>query len=587
MANLEHFQDRIEAIAAFDHLWDQEMPWILAFTGFSGQGKSTLLDWLEANRCKPWGIPYALIGVGEFAADLGQALTSLLEQPAIRAGLPAGSVQKYGRERDAILEKLQSERLSITQSQVMENAAGGEQSMRADVAQAVRAQERQAEKRLAEAWQNCLAQFKEDQRIVFLLDNYDAFQDKVSLEDLQFFWGVIDRAHLWLPGLRVVLACREEIRHQNDLRILQNGLGGRDLEPLSPADSAALLQALGVDDPGFQEAVYQRLAQGHPLVTRFAAEAWRDTPSGIPAEEVPSLTSSDVAVEWVQGRILDRLTGPLKEAVRWSALLRWFYAGGLKAILGIDLSADDFQTLTHYSFVIHPRIEPKYWACHDLVRQVQIAYLQRSDPDRFKTIHSQAAAYYVAQGNGLEALYHRFFFETDAAFEEWEKQESEAAFHFDHPTWSALMEIGLASEMALNAFRQANMFYRAGRRHYYRNEWEKTWGFYQQALGLFRAVGSKLGEANVLAAQARIILLTDDPITAEKHLNQAIALRRAIGSLYGEGADCGNFAITLINAGYTEKSREYALRARDIFVQIDLPQVVEIMDRIIKACEEE
>ena len=45
------------------------------------------------------------------------------------------------------------------------------------------------------------------------------------------------------------------------------------------------------------------------------------------------VASPEEAVEWVQGRILDRLSGALKEAVRWSALLRWFNADSLEAQL--------------------------------------------------------------------------------------------------------------------------------------------------------------------------------------------------------------------------------------------------------------
>jgi len=72
---LQHFKDREAAIAAFDRLWERDTPWILSLTGFSGHGKSTLLDWLEANRCRPHNLPYALISLGEIArADLEFAL---------------------------------------------------------------------------------------------------------------------------------------------------------------------------------------------------------------------------------------------------------------------------------------------------------------------------------------------------------------------------------------------------------------------------------------------------------------------------------------------------------------------------------
>jgi putative ribosome biogenesis GTPase RsgA len=58
--SLAHFQDRETAIAAFDALQSDGRRWVLAFDGCSGLGKSTLIDWLIENRCKPNKIPYSL-----------------------------------------------------------------------------------------------------------------------------------------------------------------------------------------------------------------------------------------------------------------------------------------------------------------------------------------------------------------------------------------------------------------------------------------------------------------------------------------------------------------------------------------------
>ena len=58
---LAYFTDREAQIDAYDRLWKSKAPWILAFDGLSGNGKSTLLDWLIANRCQPAGTPHALL----------------------------------------------------------------------------------------------------------------------------------------------------------------------------------------------------------------------------------------------------------------------------------------------------------------------------------------------------------------------------------------------------------------------------------------------------------------------------------------------------------------------------------------------
>ena len=103
MNNLAHFQDRETAIAAFDHLWEASTPWILAFTGLSGQGKSTFLDWLEAKRCQANNLPYALIGIGEYAAQIRGALDGMLDLSTsnLRRHLPHESLRSY-REKRAV-----------------------------------------------------------------------------------------------------------------------------------------------------------------------------------------------------------------------------------------------------------------------------------------------------------------------------------------------------------------------------------------------------------------------------------------------------------------------------------------------------
>ena len=132
--------------------------------------------------------------------------------------------------------------------------------------------------------------------MALLCDNYGVFQERVSREELQRFWNALDRAAGAVSGLRVLLAGREAVRHCHEVRVLETGLTATALGPLTPADSDALLDVLGVNDAAFRRAVYGRLARGHPLVTRLAAEVWLETPGGLPAAQVPRLDSHDKAL---------------------------------------------------------------------------------------------------------------------------------------------------------------------------------------------------------------------------------------------------------------------------------------------------
>ncbi len=404
MASLAHFQDREAAIAAFDRLWDKHPPWILAFTGFSGYGKSTLLDWFAAERCQAQGIPYALIGVGEYAAEIRQALHALLESPTgnLRRHISQDKKKAYRQERRKALDARNQRQMVLSQRQVMRGADGGEQQMSANVAEAYRAMEAQADEMIFEAWLDCFDGLEDQARVVLLLDNYDTFQDSAAFETLKQFWWVLEQAYSRVPGLRVVLVSREAVRHRHDLRVFHNGLADDDLQPLAATDSEALLLNLGVTDAAYRQAVFTNLAQGHPLVTRMAAEAWHEANGELEARAVPRQTSRDGAVEWVQGRILERLTGALKEAVRWAALLRWFQAESLATVLGSRLAPDEFRALTRYAFMIRPRLMPDAWACHDLVRRVQSDYLQRERPQQFRAFHEQARDYFQEQERSLE-----------------------------------------------------------------------------------------------------------------------------------------------------------------------------------------
>ena len=115
----------------------------------------------------------------------------------------------------------------------------------------------------------------------------------------------------------------------------------------------------------------------------------------------------------------------------------------------------------------------------------------------------------------------------------------------------------------------------------FRKENDAALKSYEQAQTLYRAVGAKLGEANVLASQGRLYLL-DEPQHAEEMLDRAIALYRAIGSRYSEPAQIGNFGWTLLRLGQPERARPYLVRAAELFEQMGLMDYAERHRRAAK-----
>jgi tetratricopeptide (TPR) repeat protein len=155
-------------------------------------------------------------------------------------------------------------------------------------------------------------------------------------------------------------------------------------------------------------------------------------------------------------------------------------------------------------------------------------------------------------------------------------------------------------DAALESYRQALGLYQAvgdrlgeantlkaiGDVQQFRDERDAALESYRQALGLYQAVGARLGEANTQASLSRLHLLNRDVVLAEDCLTMAVNIRKDIGDVYGQGADYGNFAIVLLEFGEKKKAKEYALRARSVFENVDEPHLLSSVDQLIAACEE-
>lgn len=139
-----------------------------------------------------------------------------------------------------------------------------------------------------------------------------------------------------------------------------------------------------------------------------------------------------------------------------------------------------------------------------------------------------------------------------------------------------------AAQRAGDRLGEANVLQAIGDVQQFRKETNAALESYQQALRLYRDVGDRLGEANVLAALSRL-RLDDDPAGSQHLLEQALALRRAIGSVYDEAADLGNYGIALLQRGRGAEALPYLERARDLFASRGLAHLVEDMERLIVA----
>ncbi|MBI5704182.1 MAG: tetratricopeptide repeat protein [Chloroflexi bacterium] len=475
---------------------------------------------------------YASLSIGDHISDFDTFLARIAE--ARTTALSTNAVKEFSEARIKILDDLNQRKFHLQQSQVSEHSPDSRQTMSANVAEAIRAMESQALAVIIERWLHCVRTIPQQEKFVLLLDNYDVYQDLVSLDEIRLFWATMERARQFLPNFRVVLASREVVLHREHVEALRRGLSGEDLGDLSREDSRALLDALGVTDAHFCDAVY-RFANGHPLMTRMAAEVWKESAGEIAASDVPNFSGREEAVGWLQTFILNRLKEPLRSAAQWMAVLRWFSFEALNAILDAPITEEEYRKLTAYSFVVPSKLREGYKAAHDLVRKVQIAHLRREQPSKFVEVNRRAMRYSAAMdAAGLETLYHQFFIAPDEAFKIWQEIESQAAFHFDHQRWGLLFELALRDELSLPPAMLAEIQYRAGRRHYYRAEWFLAMDYYNEALKLFEEIGAKLGEANVLQAIGDVQQFRDERDAALESYQKALGLFREIGDRLGE-----------------------------------------------------
>ncbi|MCX7839081.1 MAG: hypothetical protein N2559_06450, partial [Anaerolineae bacterium] len=142
------------------------------------------------------------------------------------------------------------------------------------------------------------------------------------------------------------------------------------------------------------------------------------------------------------------------------------------------------------------------------------------------------------------------------------RKENEAAI----ASYAAALELYRAVGDRLG---EANVLQAMGDIQAFRKENEAAIASYAAALELYRAVGARLGEANVLAARGRLFLLSD-PKQADVLLDQAIQIYKQIGDRYSVPAQIGNYGWALLRLGEADRARPYLLRAAELFDEIGL-----------------
>ncbi len=536
----EHFTDREEALAAYDALWSTTNgPRILNIEGMSGNGKTTLLWFLDYHHPRPADrlhlrLDMSLDNLRTGDYDLPD---SLAEQ--LRAHLPAGALHAYTHTRAQALAEAARIREAAVQVSIHQEAAqggsisGSPNSVNLEYSQRMADLRRTTRAALLNALMEAGARLKHTP-IALLIDTYELVRqggdaDLRAWIEEQILPGLLAA----LAGLRIVLAGREDLPFRAD-RNRRN-----TLRLWNEQESAAFLASFDLDDAALAQAIFNH-CQGHPLLTDLAREIWQEgLTQGQPlsASELRSGIDQAAATQWLFERLLVRLPPSQREALRAAALLRELSLDALHALTpAAPLPEDDYHRLLRFSFMqTPPGRAPRV---HDLLRQTEEAWLRQHASARHQQLHSAALAYYAARGDSasLDVLYHDLALHPAAGFAAWEEATEQSVFAFDRSRQQALLEMARLPErwQALSGLQQAAWYWWRGQAEYYAAHWAQAEESYQEALGLYRAVGDRQGEANVLLAQGEVLAFLKQSEAALARYEAALGLYRAVGDRLGE-----------------------------------------------------
>jgi CHAT domain len=369
-----------------------------------------------------------------------------------------------------------------------------------------------------------------------------------------------------------------------------------------------------------------RLAFRHPYLTKLAARLVADEGWDGARKRLQRLRGKDVeqALDELLGRMVDALLARAPGCLDLLHALLAFPGGALvphlRAVVTGRADASDDAAIDFGDALLRPAEDAglisRRGERYDLDPPVLRAYVERRRPPAPITLDTyrlrQAAAllpvvqdYDQAIEEGRMTYSAPLEWANVAAGLDWLAQaaprDDEAArllLEYRSPTDNTLrnnydprlsgwLDATLLAARRLGAkLGEANVLRALGDVQQFRADWDAALESYAAALTLYRAVGAKLGEANVLAAQSRL-LIDSDYAQSQALLNQALELRRAIASVYGEAVDLFNYGLVLTQRERNAEALPYLRGARELYASRGLEAQVQRTDDLIAQAEEQ
>ena len=240
----------------------------------------------------------------------------------------------------------------------------------------------------------------------------------------------------------------------------------------------------------------------------------------------------------VTENLLHTLSPELQSAIWASVIPHWFDAEILTTLRPelTETAEEIYGQLQQLPFVeVFPG---RGHNIHERTRRAMLEQLWQVNSEEFKQLSGNAAQYFSSDSseNQIEAIYHQVVADPDKGSKHfWDLAQ----------TWYndfRLVELEASLDNLQEHIQQqrlgplliAAVLYWRGQARFrgYRND--EALENYEQAIGLFRDVGDRLGEANTLKAIGDVLQFLDRRDEALENYEQAIGLFRDVGSRLGE-----------------------------------------------------
>ncbi len=531
---------------AYRQLLTLSSPWLLIITGQGGNGKSTLLRQFATQTPPDRAIATLQFANEALRTDALNILDKLAEQLS-----PYCSEQKYelfetmlqeGRKQLAEISRTMSQAIYVGNDASLQGASlsmGGEGA-------SVREQRLQIRAMVMKA---LYAQIRTLHRpFVLFLDTCEWLGELEGQEIGRWVFdellpGIHERVQQTGQGCSAVIASRVM---PSLSAIEKHEQWPLPLPMLEQTAVEEYLSTLGMQDALLRQRIYE-ITHGHALCVSIIGVLWQEQQEQpFTLADLPHLQekfNERALLEFIQERLDQRLKPPFRELTRYGVLLRNFDLPFLQAVFSEYFSEADaldrFHQLIRYPYI--EAIGNQHYAFHDLLRELQAVEIREQEPETWKRYHQRALAYLTPATQTpypSDWYYHAIALDEEEGMSDW--WNAVQNLHYTGtPYMRALFEVAFDETLQLNPLSQAQRAFLLGRFLYssYGPYLDTALQSYEQALTLFRQVGDRLGEANVLQAMGDVQQFRDDRDAALQSYEQALTLFRQVGDRLGE-ANC-------------------------------------------------